>query len=158
MGTSKRSGRHSALMFLDLDNFKPLNDAHGHFMGDLLLVEVARRLSGCVRGVDVVARFGGDEFVIVLSEIGVNKAEATAQSRLIAEKLRVNINRPYVLQYMEGNDTSANVEHICTASIGVVVFFDGDSNQDEILKRADAAMYKAKELGGNRIQFHSVTS
>ena len=158
MGTSKRSGRHSALMFLDLDNFKPLNDAHGHFMGDLLLVEVARRLSGCVRVVDVVARFGGDEFVIVLSEIGVNKAEATAQSRLIAERLRANINRPYVLQYMEGKDTSSNVEHICTASIGVVVFFDGDSNQDEILKWADAAMYKAKELGGNRIQFHSVSS
>jgi diguanylate cyclase (GGDEF)-like protein/PAS domain S-box-containing protein len=158
MGTSKRSGRHSALMFLDLDNFKPLNDTYGHFMGDLLLVEVARRLSGCVRGVDVVARFGGDEFVIVLSEIGVNKAEATAQSRLIAEKLRANINRPYVLQCVEGNDTSSNVEHICTTSIGVVVFFDGDSNQDEILKWADAAMYKAKELGGNRIQFHSVTS
>jgi diguanylate cyclase (GGDEF)-like protein/PAS domain S-box-containing protein len=158
MGTSKRSGRHSALMFLDLDNFKPLNDTYGHFMGDLLLVEVARRLSGCVRGVDVVARFGGDEFVIVLSEIGVNKAEATAQSRLIAEKLRANINRPYVLQSVEGNDTSSNVEHICTTSIGVAVFFDGDSNQDEILKWADAAMYKAKELGGNRIQFHSVTS
>jgi diguanylate cyclase (GGDEF)-like protein/PAS domain S-box-containing protein len=158
MGTSKRSGRHSALMFLDLDNFKPLNDTYGHFMGDLLLVEVARRLSGCVRGVDVVARFGGDEFVIVLSEIGVNKAEATAQSRLIAEKLRANINRPYVLQCVEGSDTSSNVEHICTTSIGVVIFFDGDSNQDEILKWADAAMYKAKELGGNRIQFHSVTS
>jgi diguanylate cyclase (GGDEF)-like protein/PAS domain S-box-containing protein len=158
MISSKRSGRHSALMFLDLDNFKPLNDACGHFMGDLLLVEVARRLNSCVRGVDMVARFGGDEFVVVLSEIGVNKAEATAQSRLIAEKLRTNLDKPYVLAYGEGEDASKNVEHICTASIGVVVFCDSDSNQEEILKWADAAMYKAKELGGNRVQFHPVAS
>jgi diguanylate cyclase (GGDEF)-like protein/PAS domain S-box-containing protein len=155
MSTSKRSGRHSALMFLDLDNFKPLNDAYGHFMGDLLLVEVARRLVSCVRAVDVVARFGGDEFVVVLSEIGVNKAEATAQSRLIAEKLRTSLDKPYVLAYKQDKGTE-DVEHICTGSIGVVVFSDGDSNQDEILKWADAAMYKAKESGGNRIQFHSV--
>jgi diguanylate cyclase (GGDEF)-like protein/PAS domain S-box-containing protein len=158
MGVSQRSGRHSVLMFLDLDNFKSLNDAYGHFMGDLLLIEVARRLSGCVRAVDVVARFGGDEFVVILSEIGANKAEATAQSKSIAEKLRTSLEKPYVLAYQQGNDTGKTVEHNCTASVGVVVFFDSQSSQDDILRWADAAMYKAKELGGNRIQFHSAVA
>jgi diguanylate cyclase (GGDEF)-like protein/PAS domain S-box-containing protein len=155
MGVSKRSNRHSALMFLDLDNFKPLNDAHGHLMGDLLLMEVAHRLTGCVRGVDVVARFGGDEFIVILNEIGANKAEAIAQSRLTAEKLRTTLDKPYVLASHPGESAGKTVEHSCTASIGVVVFFDSDSHQDVILKWADAAMYKAKELGGNRIQFHT---
>jgi diguanylate cyclase (GGDEF)-like protein/PAS domain S-box-containing protein len=158
MSVSKRSNRHSALMFLDLDNFKPLNDAHGHLMGDLLLMEVARRLTGCVRGVDVVARFGGDEFVVILNEIGANNAEATAQSRLTAEKLRTTLDKPYVLASQPGDSAGRAVEHRCTASIGVVVFFDSDSHQDVILKWADAAMYKAKELGGNRVQFHAAVA
>ena len=158
MSASKRSNRHSALMFLDLDNFKPLNDVHGHFMGDMLLIEVAHRLGGCIRGVDVVARFGGDEFVVVLSEIGANRAEATAQSRLIAEKLRAILDKPYVLVSQQGHNSEKSVEHRCTASIGVVVFFDNEGNQDDILKWADAAMYKAKELGGNRIEFHAAAA
>jgi diguanylate cyclase (GGDEF)-like protein/PAS domain S-box-containing protein len=154
--TSKRSGRHSALMFLDMDNFKPLNDAFGHFMGDLLLVEVARRLGGCVRGVDVVARFGGDEFVIVLSEIGATHAEATEHSQQVAEKLRTTLDKPYVLAYEQGDEPSTTVEHRCTASIGVVVFSDSSGNQDSLLKWADAAMYRAKELGGNCIEFQEI--
>ena len=158
MSASKRSNRHSALMFLDLDNFKPLNDVYGHFMGDLLLIEVAHRLGGCIRGVDVVARFGGDEFVVVLSEIGANKVEATAQSRLIAEKLRMVLEQPYALEHHKEENAKSSIEHSCTASIGVVVFFDSESNQDEILKWADAAMYRAKELGGNRIEFHSAAT
>ncbi len=158
MGVGKRSGRHSALMFLDLDNFKPLNDMHGHLMGDLLLMEVASRLVGCVRGVDTVARFGGDEFVVVLSEVGANKAEATAQSRLVAEKMRTTLDKPYVLAHQQGDKTEKSVEHRCTASIGMVAFFDTQYSQDDILKWADAAMYKAKELGGNRIQFHSAAA
>ncbi|MBK9995527.1 MAG: PAS domain S-box protein [Saprospiraceae bacterium] len=88
MALSKRSGRHAAVMVLDLDNFKPLNDQHGHLVGDLLLVEVARRLLSCVRAVDTVARFGGDEFVVVLGELDVHKAESRAQAQLIAEKIR----------------------------------------------------------------------
>ena len=153
----KRSGRHSALMFLDLDNFKPLNDVYGHFMGDLLLCEVAHRLSRCVRGVDVVARFGGDEFVVVLSEIGTDKADATAKSRLIAEKLRAALNKPYVLTYHQDDNVEKTVEHSCTASIGLVLFFDNESNQDEILKWADSAMYKAKDSGGDRIHFYAAS-
>ncbi len=158
MGVSKRSGLFSALMFLDLDNFKPLNDQYGHFMGDLLLIEVANRLIGCVRGVDTVARFGGDEFVVVLSEIGANKAEVTAQSLLVAEKVRTTLDKPYVLTHRQEDNTERSVEHRCTASIGVVVFFDNEGSQDDILKWADAAMYKAKEMGGNRIQFHAAAT
>jgi diguanylate cyclase (GGDEF)-like protein len=155
MSSSKRSGLFSAVMFLDLDNFKALNDIHGHFMGDLLLVEVASRLGACIREMDVVARFGGDEFVVVLSEIGVTRKEATTQAQSIAEKLRLSLGLPYLLKAKQCNDTEKVVEHRCAASIGVVVFVDNQNNQDDILKWADAAMYQAKELGGNRIEFHA---
>jgi diguanylate cyclase (GGDEF)-like protein/PAS domain S-box-containing protein len=155
MSSSKRSGRFSAVMFLDLDNFKALNDLQGHFMGDLLLVEVASRLGACIRQMDVVVRFGGDEFVVVLSEIGETRKEATMQAKSIAEKLRSSLARPYLLESKQGDDTVKLVNHCCTASIGVVVFLDNQSDQDEILKWADAAMYQAKELGGNRIEFHT---
>ena len=146
MSMSQRSGRYCALMFLDLDNFKPINDVYGHSMGDLLLIEVARRLGGCIRGVDVVARFGGDEFVVVLSEIGANTAEATTQSQLMAEKLRTTLDKPYMLAYPQKDNTNRSVLHNCTASICVVVFFDNMSNQDEIMKWADAAMYTAVKV------------
>jgi diguanylate cyclase (GGDEF)-like protein/PAS domain S-box-containing protein len=152
MSASKRSGRFYAVMFLDLDNFKALNDLHGHFMGDMLLVEVARRLGVCVRQMDVVARFGGDEFVVVLSEIGANRKEALTQAHSIAEKLRTSLEQPYVLDVQQRVTAEKVVEHCCTASIGVVVFADNQCTQDEVLKRADSAMYQAKELGGNRIE------
>lgn len=155
MSSSKRSGLFSAVMFLDLDNFKALNDTHGHFMGDLLLVEVASRLGACIREMDVVARFGGDEFVVVLSEIGATRNEATTQAELIAEKLRLSLGRPYLLKAKQSSDAEKVVAHRCTSSIGVVVFVDNQSNQDDILKWADAAMYQAKELGGNRTEFHA---
>ena len=155
MSASKRSGRFSAVMFLDLDNFKALNDVHGHFMGDLLLAEVASRLGACIRQMDVVARFGGDEFVVVLSEIGATRKEATTQAQLIAEKLRSSLEKPYQLESRQSIADVKVVQHRCTASIGVVVFVDNETNQDDILKWADAAMYRAKELGGNRIEFHT---
>jgi diguanylate cyclase (GGDEF)-like protein/PAS domain S-box-containing protein len=152
MTASKRNGRYSALMFLDLDNFKPLNDTHGHFVGDLLLVQVARRIGSCTRAVDVVARFGGDEFVVILSELSANKADSAVQSRIVAEKIRAALDKPYVLTYQQEGKTEVSVEHHCTASIGVVIFIDHDGSQDDILKWADAAMYQAKEAGGNQIR------
>jgi len=94
MAYSKRSGRYSALMFLALDNFKTVNDVHGHNVGDLLLIEAARRISGCVRSVDTVARFGGDEFVVILSELDLNKTESIFRTSLVAEKLRTLLNTP----------------------------------------------------------------
>ena len=154
MAASKRHKRYSALMFMDLDNFKPINDTHGHFVGDLLLVEVARRISTCIRAMDMVSRFGGDEFVVILSELGVDKPDSIAQSRVIAEKLLALLDKPYVLTYKQEDKNEITVEHHCTASIGVVLFNDHEGSQDDVLKWADAAMYEAKEAGGNLIRYH----
>jgi diguanylate cyclase (GGDEF)-like protein/PAS domain S-box-containing protein len=152
MAVSKRSGRYGALMFLDVDNFKPLNDLHGHYLGDLLLVEMARRISSCVRKVDTVARFGGDEFVVMLIELHVDKTQSTTESGIVAEKLRVILDTPYVLK-SEQEGKEETTAHHCTSSIGVALFLGHEAGADEIIKRADMAMYQAKEAGGNLIRF-----
>ena len=149
MSASKRSQRHGALLFLDLDNFKPLNDTHGHGVGDLLLIEVAERLKACVREADTVARFGGDEFVVLLCELSTQPGEAAEQAVAIAEKVRTRLAEPYVLQ---SAPSAPAVRHECTASIGVAVFRGRDESQNAVIDRADAAMYRAKEEGRNRIQ------
>jgi len=153
MSASKRSHRHGALLFLDLDNFKSLNDTHGHGVGDLLLIEVAERLKTCVREADTVARFGGDEFVVLLCELDTHKVEATAQAAAIAEKIRIRLAEPYVLQAAPSDPATGTIEHRCTASIGVAVFHGRDESQNSVIDRADAAMYQAKEEGRNRIRF-----
>ena len=152
MAASKRSGHYGALMFLDLDNFKPLNDTHGHDMGDFLLVEAARRISSCVREVDTVARFGGDEFVVMLSELDADKAESTAQASIVAEKIRAILAEPYVLKLQQADNAETAIEHHCAASIGVVVF-NSEASAEDILKWADMAMYQAKEGGRNLVRF-----
>jgi len=154
MAASKRSGIYAALMFLDLDNFKPLNDAHGHGVGDLLLIEVARRLCACVREMDTVARFGGDEFVVMLGELHTGRVESTEQARVVAEKVRASVAAPYLLAVSAAGLPGSTVEHHCTASIGVVVFNNHENTQAEILQWADAAMYRAKDAGRNTIRFH----
>ncbi len=153
MSASKRSHRHGALLFLDLDNFKSLNDTHGHGVGDLLLIEVAERLKTCVREADTVARFGGDEFVVLLCELDAHKDEASAQAAAIAEKIRIRLAEPYVLQATPSDPATGTIEHRCTASIGVAVFHGRDESQNSVIDRADAAMYQAKEEGRNRIRF-----
>ena len=153
MSASKRSHRHGALLFLDLDNFKSLNDTHGHGVGDLLLIEVAERLKNCVREADTLARFGGDEFVVLLCELDTHKVEATAQAAAIAEKIRIRLAEPYVLQATPSDPATGTIEHRCTASIGVAVFHGRDESQNSVIDRADAAMYQAKEEGRNRIRF-----
>ena len=154
MAACKRSGRYSALMFMDMDNFKPLNDIHGHYVGDLLLIEVAHRIRSCVREVDIVARFGGDEFVVVLSDVNADKAESAKQTRIVAEKLRLTLGKLYVLKFEQEGQAKTTVEHRCTTSIGVIVFNHLDGSQDDILRWADAAMYQVKAAGGNSIQFY----
>jgi diguanylate cyclase (GGDEF)-like protein/PAS domain S-box-containing protein len=149
----KRSGRYNALMFLDLDNFKLLNDVYGHGVGDLLLIEVAHRITRCVREMDTVARFGGDEFVVMLSELDVEKKQAFEQTRIVAEKIRSALAEPYLLTRELGENVETTVEHHCTSSIGVVLFVDHDINQEDILKWADIAMYQAKQDGRNTIRF-----
>ncbi len=158
MASSKRSGRYGALMVLDLDNFKPLNDTHGHAAGDLLLEAVAARMMACVREVDTVARIGGDEFVVLLSELDPDRAESISQARFIAEKIRLALAAPYSLSLTRDGQEASAVEHRCTASIGVVIFINHEANQEDILKWADDAMYQAKAAGRNLIRFHAVNA
>ncbi len=152
MSASKRSHHHGALLFLDLDNFKSLNDTHGHSVGDLLLIEVAERLKACVREADTVARFGGDEFVVLLCELDTQPAEASEQAIAVAEKIRKCLSDLYVLQAAPSGPATGTIEHQCTASIGVAIFRGRDESQSSVIDRADAAMYQAKKDGRNRIR------
>ena len=154
MAASRRSERYGAVIFLDMDNFKPLNDSYGHSVGDLLLKEVACRLSACVREVDTVARFGGDEFVVLLSELDANRAESAAQAAVIAEKIRAALARPYSLTFKPEGEAQRSVAHRCPASIGVALFLDHEASAEDLLKWSDMAMYSAKEGGRNQIRFH----
>jgi diguanylate cyclase (GGDEF)-like protein/PAS domain S-box-containing protein len=153
MAASKRSGRHAALIFIDLDNFKPLNDQHGHAIGDLLLEEVAHRISDCMREVDTVSRYGGDEFVVLFNELDTDRAKSATEAGVVAEKIRIALAEPYVLTLRRQGLAKTVVEHRCSASIGVVVFVDHEMSQDDIMTSADMAMYQAKQDGRNLIRF-----
>ncbi len=153
MTASKRSMRFGAVIFLDLDNFKALNDTHGHEMGDLLLIEAARRITDCVREMDTVARLGGDEFVVILSELDVDRALSVAQAGRVAEKIRSTLAEPYLLMRKRDDGSETRVKHHCTSSIGVDLFINHEASPEDILKRADMAMYQAKESGRNRVHF-----
>ncbi len=142
--TSARKGSHAAVMFLDLDHFKQLNDTLGHDMGDILLQEVARRLRGCVREVDSVARLGGDEFVLLMEAMSSDAQEAAMQAEAIALKVLSSLGQPYVL---------GEHSHTSTPSIGIVVFMAQEHSVDDLLKKADVAMYQAKSAGRNTVRF-----
>ncbi len=143
-----RTHRHGALLFLDLDHFKKLNDLHGHDVGDKLLVAVANRILGCIREQDSAARFGGDEFVVMLEGLSENRIEAVTQAETVAEKIRSALAQPYSL--MQGNEA---IVHHCTSSIGVSVFRRHDETVEQLLKWTDMAMYRAKDSGRNAIRF-----
>jgi diguanylate cyclase (GGDEF)-like protein/PAS domain S-box-containing protein len=149
---SKRNRCFGALMFLDLDNFKPINDTHGHKIGDLLLIEATRRITACIRATDTVARFGGDEFVVLLGELSDDQNESEAQAKVIAEKIRTAISELFRITVQQTDKPEYCVEHHCTTSIGVVLFSHQDS-RDEVLKLADMAMYEAKGAGRNCVVF-----
>ncbi len=150
IATNKRNGLTAALMFLDLDNFKPLNDICGHEVGDQLLVEAARRINSCIRETDTAARFGGDEFVVMLGDLDADAAESAVQAGEVAEKMRAALSEPYLLTVAHDGNVDGTVEHHCSASIGVVVF-NHPAIREEVLKWADTAMYAAKSGGRNRI-------
>ncbi|MDO9279628.1 MAG: diguanylate cyclase [Polaromonas sp.] len=154
MASVKRSSRYGGLMFVDLDNFKPLNDLHGHKMGDLLLVEVAKRMQSCVRSIDTVSRFGGDEFVVLLSDFGLDKAESATQAKIVAEKIRAKLAEPYRFPLKIKGKPDTTIEHRCTASIGVVTYGGHEASEEDILKWADKAMYQAKDAGRNTVRFY----
>jgi diguanylate cyclase (GGDEF)-like protein/PAS domain S-box-containing protein len=145
LAVSARNGRYGALMLLDLDNFKKLNDSKGHDVGDLLLREVAKRLQDAMREGDTVARLGGDEFVVVLEGLSSAQAEAATQAELVAEKIRVALSSRYVLQ---------EYTHQTSPSIGVVLFRGHQEDIDSLFKYADIAMYQAKQAGRNTIRFY----
>jgi len=154
--SSKRNNHHGALMFVDLDNFKPLNDIYGHYVGDLLLVEVAKRLKDCVREMDTVARFGGDEFVLLLGDLDVSFDKSIDYAAKVAEKIRVSLSDLYQLKVPRDDGSYMIVEHRCSASIGVYIFMDHKATPDDILKCADKAMYDAKSAGRNTIKFYHI--
>ena len=155
MASSNRNHCYGAVLFLDLDNFKPLNDTHGHIVGDLLLVEVASRLIKCVRGIDTVARFGGDEFVIMLAKLSADKTTSIQQAEAVANKVRTALSRPYILTVQHEDLVDTIVEHHCTTSIGIALFNDHEIIQEELFKKADIAMYQAKGAGPNLIRIYT---
>jgi len=158
MVKSKRTSCYGALMFLDMDNFKQLNDSYGHVVGDLLLIEAAARLKSCVRGADTVARIGGDEFVVALEQLDTDRELSQKEAESAADKIRQLLAEPYVLKVMAESGEETTVVHHCTASIGVVLFIGNEISQKEILKRADNAMYRAKDSGSNQVRFYEVNS
>ncbi|MDP3898389.1 MAG: EAL domain-containing protein [Mesorhizobium sp.] len=133
-------GRRGALLFIDLDNFKTLNDTQGHDVGDAYLVQVAKRLKSCVRADDLVARIGGDEFVVVIEDAGVDEATASARAITIAGQVLTELGSVFEV---------GAIQHQASASVGVVLYDGTEARVDEILKRADIAMYKAKGAGRN---------
>ncbi len=144
LASSARSGREGAVLFIDMDNFKTLNDTLGHDIGDLLLQQVAQRLESCVRECDTVARLGGDEFVVVLQELSEHAPEAAAQTESVGEKILAALNQPYQL--------ALNAYH-SSPSIGATLFHGYDEALEELLKQADIAMYQAKKAGRNTLRF-----
>jgi diguanylate cyclase (GGDEF)-like protein/PAS domain S-box-containing protein len=155
MAASKRTGRYGALMFLDLDDFKPINDKYGHDVGDLLLVEVANRISSCVRGMDTVARFGGDEFMVMLGELDTDMTESASQADIVAKKIRSVLAKPYELKIQMADNGEKTIAHKCTVSIGIKLFINHEAGAKDIVKCADIAMYQAKEAGRNQVRFYA---
>lgn len=151
MALSKRNALYGALMFLSLDNFRPLNDEYGHDTGDLLLIEVATRITSNLREIDTVARFGGDEFVIVLGKLDKDKALSSEKAQIVAEKIRNILSQPYTLKIQSEEKTNTTIQYQCTASIGGVLFVGNEYTQRDILKCADTAMYQAKATGRNSV-------
>jgi len=143
-----RHHRRGALLFIDLDNFKTLNDTLGHDVGDLLLQQVAQRLSGCVREADTVARLGGDEFVVVLEDLEAEPHIAASQADSVGKKILYMLNQPYDL---------AGREHHSSPSMGITLFHAQSSSVEDLLKQADLAMYQAKAAGRNTLRFFDVS-
>ncbi|MBP8141794.1 MAG: diguanylate cyclase, partial [Acidovorax sp.] len=144
IAAGQRTKAQGALLFIDLDNFKDLNDTLGHDMGDQLLSQVAARLVGSVREADTVSRFGGDEFVVMLENLSADLHEAATQAETVADKLLASLNEPFEL---DGG------QHYSTPSIGITLFGEQRLTVDELLKRADLAMYQAKAAGRNTQRF-----
>ena len=135
---AKREKSRMALMFIDLDKFKPINDQHGHETGDWVLQSVARRIEGCLRGTDTVARVGGDEFLVLLPEI-----KSSDDSLVVAEKIRLELERPFI--------TADQLSLRASSSIGIAIYPDHANTEQDLLRFGDRAMYQIKNAGGNSV-------
>jgi len=144
LAASARTGKDGALLFLDLDNFKILNDSHGHDAGDSLLRQVAARLTTCLHEDDTVARLGGDEFVVLIEDLSNQDTTAANQAEIVGERILAALKQPYQL---------GEKEYQSSASIGVEIFKGHDQSLEELLKHADIAMYQAKKAGRNTLRF-----
>jgi diguanylate cyclase (GGDEF)-like protein/PAS domain S-box-containing protein len=144
LNNSMRQNHHGAILFIDLDNFKALNKSKGHDLGDLMLIEVAKRLKACVRIDDTIARLGGDEFIAILEGLGAEHSQAVAQVETVVRKILVSLNQPYFLR---------DHEYHSSASIGIKLFHDKKFALEELLKHADTAMHQAKASGRNSFCF-----
>ena len=147
-----RHGRRGALLLIDLDDFKSLNDSMGHGVGDNLLIEAARRLHLCVRDGDTVARLGGDEFVVILNDLDGGE-QAAIQAERIAEKIQACLGEIYVLDIIADGVVTGSCNHVCGSSIGIALFHDRSASTEELLQRADTAMYQAKQAGRQTHRF-----
>ena len=145
IAASARWEQKGALLFIDLDNFKSLNDTQGHEVGDLLLKAVAERLKRCIRECDTVARLGGDEFVVMLEDLSSDAVEAANLAENVSAKILATLNQPYAV---------GDGDHRSTPSIGVTIFSGNDQSTEELMKRADLAMYQAKAHGRNGVRFY----
>ena len=145
LSESNRYGGIGATLLIDLDHFKQLNDMYGHGYGDLLLQEVAMRIKSCVREIDTVARFGGDEFVVLIEAISEGQEDAKAIISKVAEKIRASLSQAYLLK---------GHEHFSSPSIGISLFSGNGESVDTLIEHADKAMYQAKSAGRNTIRFY----
>ncbi|MDP3540694.1 MAG: EAL domain-containing protein [Azonexus sp.] len=152
LASSARQGRHGALMLIDLDNFKTLNDTQGHAVGDQLLLEVASRLKSSIRDGDTVARLGGDEFVVILEGLDAGEP-AAVQAEGVAVKLLAKLRQPFMLSVGQGGYEINKCVHHCTSSVGITLFGGQTVPVDELMKRADTAMYQAKAAGRDTLRF-----
>jgi diguanylate cyclase (GGDEF)-like protein len=145
LSVCSRTLRGAAILFIDLDRFKTLNDTRGHHVGDLLLQAVARRLTTCVRKCDTVGRLGGDEFVVIIQELSANRGRAKEQAKKVAAKILDSLNEPYLL---------GRHEHRGTGSVGITTFGSRSDTVEDLMKQADLALYRAKREGGGTIRFY----
>lgn len=144
LAASARNGQYGALLYLDIDNFKHLNDIKGHHYGDLLITEIAGRLSACLREDDIAARFGGDEFIVMLENIGETPDLTASHAKVACDKLVAALDVPFVLD---------GYEYHASVSIGITLFHGRESNREALLTQAEMAMYEAKKAGRNTQRF-----
>jgi diguanylate cyclase (GGDEF)-like protein/PAS domain S-box-containing protein len=149
---SQRMKNYGALIFIDLDKFKFINDEYGHLAGDWLLIEVAKRITKCLRKTDTASRYGGDEFIVLLGDLSANKGDATLELQKIAENIKNSLGSPYSIPILDAKPEGKPILCRCSASIGSSLFFGLQSNSLKLIHEVDRLMYEAKTDGGNRVK------